>query len=160
MKFKGIMTLVLIAVGAVACTGNKNNATEETTEVAIETLTIAPASIAGEWMIDDISVTDSISIIPSDITSDEPQTVMFTDSTYHFRTNCNMVQGEYAVNGDSISFAPGLSTRMACPDMRVEDALAVILPEINTMSMDNDSTLRLATSNPSSYILLQKIQPE
>lgn len=99
-----------------------------------------------------------MAIRPAETTPDEPTTVMFTDSTYHFQTNCNLVQGDYSRKGDSIKFSNGLSTRMACPNMQVEDALNVLLPQISSIGAENDSTLRFIADNPSAYMVIQKIK--
>lgn len=158
MKAKNLFILSAIALMAASCSTGKDNNTA-TDDAAEEAFASTPytGSIAGEWKIMDIEMYDTLSIDPAEITPDQPQTVMFTDSTYHFQTNCNLVQGDYTRNGDSISFAPGLATRMACPDMRVENALTQLLPQLTGIGMDNDSTLRLTAGNPSAYILLKKL---
>lgn len=139
MKALNLTILAAAALGVAACSSPK-----------------ASESIAGNYRIAQIELNDTISLRPAEITPDEPQTVMFTDSTYHFHTNCNLVQGDYTLTGDSISFGMGLSTRMACPDMQVEDALTQLLPQLTSISQPNDSTLRISADNPSVYILLNK----
>lgn len=159
-------TSKLIMAGAAlmalaACTTTRENNTEAAAETAEQTVpasTPYSGSIVGEWQLTDIEMSDSLSIKPADIDPEQPMMVMFTDSTYHFQTNCNMVQGEYTRTGDNISFGMGLSTRMACPDMSVEDALGQLLPRLALTSMDNDTTLRVSAENPSAYILLTKVQ--
>lgn len=153
MKTTNLFILAAMALAAVSCSTNKENASEADEATGATRVT---ANITGEWRIADIEMYDTLSIKPAEITPDEPQTAMFTDSTYHIQTNCNLVQGDYKQYGDSISFAPGLSTRMACPNMSVEDALNQLLPQLTTVYMENDSTLRIAAANPSAYIILTK----
>lgn len=157
MKKSLLIVLAAAALGAASCSTGKESNTVETAETEYVS-TPYSGSLAGEWLIEDIVIYDTLSIKPSEIESDEAQTAMFTDSTYHFKTNCNLVQGDYVQSGDSISFSAGMSTRMACPDMSVEDALVQILPQINGVAMDNDSILRLYAGNPSAYILLKKMK--
>lgn len=159
MKTTKFLMLAALAIAAASCTANKetNAAADESTGATKITAPYS-GSISGEWRIMEIEMNDSVSIKPAEVTPDGPQTVMFTDSTYHFQTNCNLVQGDYRQSGDSISFEAGLSTRMACPDMSVEDALNQLLPQLTGLSMDNDSTLRISAENKASYILLGKMK--
>ena len=47
-------------------------------------------------------------------------------------------------------------TEIACEDMATEEALRRILPQIVTVGVENDSTIRLNGATSSEYILLQK----
>ena len=84
------------------------------------------------------------------------QYITFQDSTFSIQTNCNTIQGEYRISGDSISFPVSLMTEMACENMAVEDALRKILPGIATVDVQNDSVARLCGRTPSEYIMLIK----
>lgn len=158
MKLSILFSFAVISLALVSCVSNKENKVEQSDAATGATFVSTPytGSIAGEWSIDRIELYDTLTINSADVESDEPLAAMFTDSTYHFRTNCNLVQGDYTKAGDTISFAPGFSTRMACPDMTVETALIQLLPQLTTVSMDNDSTLRFSSANPSAYILLRR----
>lgn len=144
-----------------ACSTEKKAETDYD-DVAEAAISSQPYSenIVGQWKLSGIQLGDTLSINPDTIETDEPQAVMFTDSTYHFRTNCNLVQGDYTQTGDSISFSPGLSTRMACRNMQVEDALTKMLPTLSRITLDNDSTLRVSSSDSASFILLSKLSGE
>lgn len=109
--------------------------------------------VKGSWTIQEIALKEGNKIVPAEI-----QTVTFTDSTYSFATNCNSIQGDYTLTGDSLTLMPGLMTEMACEDMTVEDALRTLLPAISTVSAQADSLLRLSTSEPDVYILLRSSQ--
>lgn len=156
MKTVKIFAAALIALGVASCSTGKESGSADSTETAFVSVPFT-GDLNGEWLIDEINIYDTLSLKPAEISPDELQTVTFTDSTYHFQTNCNLVQGEYTQNGDTISFGMGLSTRMACPDMRIEDAINQLLPQLEGIGMDNDSTIRIVAKNPSAYILLRKV---
>lgn len=122
-----------------------------------ETEKASPADLVGQWNLKIVALTDSATISPADVDPETPQTVTFAaDSTVSFATNCNMVGGTYVATGDSLTFGDMFATRMACPDMRVEDMLGKILPMIRTYKFENDSTLRLESELPAVYLLLTK----
>jgi len=68
-----------------------------------------------------------------------PITMRFDDSTrrvYGF-AGCNQYNAGYTVNGDSISFGPGVSTRMSCPGFdAVEHAFLTSFADITTVTWD------------------------
>lgn len=147
------------ALALASCSTSKEN-TSDNEESADAVFVAQPysGSLAGEWRVTDIEMYDTLSLKPAEINPEEPTTVMFTDSTYHFQTNCNLVQGDYTQTGDSISFAPAMSTRMACPDMRIETAINELLPQLTGIGAENDSTLRFVATNPSAYMVIQRIK--
>ena len=56
---------------------------------------------------------------------------------------CNRYNASYRLKGDSLSFGPGISTKMACPDgMELENAWLGALPKVATWNA-TDSTLTL-----------------
>lgn len=56
---------------------------------------------------------------------------------------CNRYSASYRLSGDSLSFGPGISTKMACPDgMDLENAWLGALAKVATFSA-TDSTLTL-----------------
>lgn len=155
MKLKFLM--ILAAAGLMtACSTGKGDMKTDTADAEIASEPYS-GSIAGQWLIENIEMNDSVSLKPQTSESENQQTITFTDSAYNIQTNCNLMQGEYTQTGDSISFGMGLSTRMACPDMSVEMALTELLPQLSSISMDNDSTLRLSSANPSNFVLLKKM---
>ncbi|MDE5661222.1 MAG: META domain-containing protein, partial [Muribaculaceae bacterium] len=103
-------------------------------------------------------VNDTLSVRPAEVDPEASQYITFEDSTYFVQTNCNTIFGSYSVKGDSIFIGDGGMTRMACPDMSTEDALVAILSSIATVSVENDSTIRLNGSSDARYILLTKAQ--
>ena len=133
-------------------TGDVEN---DSTEVVVEN----GRSILGQWQIENIVMSDSENINPAEKESEETQKFDFVnDSTVSITTNCNTVNGSYTVKGDSIAFSRLFSTRMACPDMSVEDALQKVLPEVKTLDWTSDSVVRLNTATPSQYIVLKQMK--
>lgn len=157
MKLKLLSIFAIAAAALASCSTSKDNQVAQSDELTIVS-TPYEGSLNGQWLINQIEMNDTISIRPVDVDSLDAQTVMFTDSTYHIQTNCNLMQGYYTRQNDSISFGMGLTTRMMCRDMRVEDALTQLLPQLTTLSLDNDSVLRISADSSSDYILLQKVQ--
>ena len=48
---------------------------------------------------------------------------------------CNRYNASYSLRGDSLSFGPGMSTKMACPDgMELEEAWLKALPRVVTFA--------------------------
>lgn len=77
------------------------------------------------------------------------------DGGYFIATGCNTIAGEYTSRADSITLGAGMMTRMACPDMRMEQYISRILPDVKVAVFRNDSVLTLNTDS-ASYILLQR----
>lgn len=54
------------------------------------------------------------------------------DGRYSATVGCNIINGEYKENGNTISFEAGASTLMACPDLqKKEDELVEVLSKTN-----------------------------
>lgn len=145
-----ISPLAVSAMIVTACSGNGGKGADAVAD------TVADADIRGQWYIENIVFSDSDYVRPDEAVPGDRQYVVFEDSTYMFRTNCNTLQGGYTVKGDSIAFGDGLMTEMACENMETEDALRRILPGIATVDVQNDSVIRLNGSNPAECILLVK----
>lgn len=156
---KLISSMALASVLALsACNSNANKpgngvVENDSTEILV---TEAP-SILGQWQMENIVLNDNDNIRPTEIQSDEPQTFTFnTDSTFSAQTNVNIVNGRYELKGDSITFSRFMTTRMAGPDMRVEQYLQQILPAVKSVDWTADSIVRLNTETPSQYIILKR----
>ncbi len=145
-----------------SCSGSKQQVgAAAVEEVITEVVTPAPAEIMnGGFRVENVVVNDSLSASPAKETPDEPTYANFTGNQYAFKTNCNIIQGGYTLSGDSITLNPGLSTRMACPNMKVEDLLSMIIPQITTVSVENDSTVRLNTSSNGYILMVRSALPE
>ena len=142
-----------------SCVGNKEN---KETVGNQQQETVANVDMRGQWYLENIVFSDSeyVRVRPDVRLSSIHQYVVFEDSTYFIRTNCNSISGTYTIKGDSITLGDGAMTEMACDNMAVEDALRRILPNIATVYIQNDSITRLDSRNPSEYIVLRKAQTE
>lgn len=142
-----------------SCSGSKQQVEGEAVEEVTAEI-VAPAEIMqGGFRVENVVVNDTLSARPATETPDELTYVNFADGHYAFKTNCNLIQGDYTFSGDSITLQPGLTTRMACPNMKVEDLLLQVIPQVNTVSVENDSTVRLNTSTPAYILLVRSALP-
>lgn len=93
---------------------------------------ISPACLAGEWKITKIGEYDFEN---NDSDADTPTITFFPeDSTFSMTTDCNNIGGNYNGIFVDIRFTGLRSTRMACPDMSIEQAATKILPTITSFS--------------------------
>lgn len=137
-----------------ACSGKS-----DAVATANDSVSTTSPSLIGDWVLTAVAVDDSLVINPADVESEEVQTITFVnDSLVSFKTNCNIINGTYTVSGDSLKFDQLLCTRMMCPDMRVEDNLNLVLPQVMTYTFVNDSTVRFNTDIPSRYIQAGKVK--
>lgn len=155
-KFAIIASGILTLLAATSCKSNGDGSVSGTVTTEEDTPIAALPDIRGEWDIDNIVFSDADHVRPSEQDPDSRQFIEFTDSTYHIMTNCNSISGDYSLLGDTLTLHEGAMTRMACPDMATEDALRRILPEITTVDVENDSVVRLNSSDNSHYIILHR----
>lgn len=116
---------------------------------------IAPGNaLTGNRQIEKIIANDSVSIQPRETTPGVAQTITFApDGFYIIATNCNSINGSYTLCGTSLRMTDGLMTEMACDNMAVENHLCHIIPQINSVDFENDSTIRLNTGGTPCIIL-------
>lgn len=104
------------------------------------------------WSIDTISVNDTTVFSP-----EARPTILFDNTgAYVIQTNCNTIAGSFTLDGDSLRIDGGMRTEMACDDMRAEDYIVSVLPEINSVKADNDHSIRLSGNNSDCYLILSK----
>lgn len=148
----------LLMATAAGCSGNKEAKADKVAD-ATQTESVN-ADIRGQWFIENIVFSDSDYVRPDETSSSMKQYIVFDDSTYFIMTNCNSISGSYTVKGDSITLGDGAMTEMACDDMRAEDALRRILPDIATIEVQNDTVVRLNGRTPAECILIRKADAE
>lgn len=149
--------LLLIVSVITSCTGNKKPVRITAEDVYTR---VADVDINGQWYIESIVFDDSTIIRPYENDASVHSYFEFTDSTYDIMTNCNVFHGTMTINGDSIKLGDGMMTEIACEDMTTEEALCKILPQIVTIDVRDDSTIRLNSITPSEYIFLRKAMME
>ena len=78
----------------------------------------------------------AVSSIPAGV---RPPTLRFEGGNLAVDTGCNTGRGRYALAGDTITFGPIATTRMACVDpngQRVEQAVLTVLTGTATSAID------------------------
>ena len=159
LQMKSVLAAAaMAAVIASSCSGKKENNTATTDKTTQDV--VADADIRGQWYIENIVFSDSDYVRPDEAVPGVSQYMVFEDSTFFIRTNCNSISGPYSIKGDSIILGDGPMTEMACDNMAVEDALRRILPAISTIEVQSDSVIRLNGSTPAECILLHKAAAE
>lgn len=153
MKGKALFILLAAAIAASCSNKKESQNNDPVDDVKAQTNTV---DLRGQWYLENIVFNDSTYIRPAEETPDVRQYITFEDSTFHIQTNCNTIQGEYKVSGDSISFPVTFMTEMACENMTTEDALRRILPDIVAVDVQNDSVTRLCGHTPAECIMLVK----
>lgn len=153
-----IAAAAMTLAAATACT-SKTATNQETTPAEEATVTaLTEADLLGKWDVVKIQVAADSVITPAEVDTESPTAIQFfnEDDTYRFSisTNCNIMGGTYSVSGDSIKLGDMYSTRMACPDMRIEDALSQMLPNVTVVTIDNDNAKLEASAD--SYLELHK----
>lgn len=96
--------------------------------------TLSPAVLGGEWQV--------MQLGDLDLSTDSDGTYAITfnpeDSTFSLSTGCNDISGAYTGSFVDIKFDRLRSTRMACPDMTVEQTASQLLPTINSFAQFED----------------------
>jgi heat shock protein HslJ len=114
--------------------------------------------------INDISGKYQVSTIGTKDVSEYKLTLEFNDSTQMVTgfSGCNRFSGSYKLEGNSITFSPLASTRMACMDnvSSVETSMLEALSKANIISLNNQSLtlltgddILLNASQESDYII-------
>lgn len=92
---------------------------------------ISAAELKGTWRIAELNGRE----LSADTTAVYQMTFDPTDKSFSCETGCNMVNGSYDSEVTDMTFHSIASTRMACPDMSVEDSLNTILPRITSFGI-------------------------
>lgn len=158
MKHKHVLAMLVVMVMA-SCSGKKETTTTPGGSTDTGDVDVTPSAtidLSGQWYIENIVFNDSVNVRPAEEVPDVKQYIVFNGNSFNIQTNCNTIQGEYKIVGDSITFPITLTTEMACDNMATEEALSRILPDIATVDVVNDSITRLNSRVASAYIVLRK----
>ncbi len=83
--------------------------------------------LKGEWKVTEING-ESTADLP-----DAPFVFAFDGNSFSCSTDCNSLMGEFTAKApNGLSFGNVASTRMACPDPKVEQAITAILPKVTS----------------------------
>lgn len=129
------------------------NAAELTITAGEDTLTLTEKSVAKPaqplegttWTLDTLVDGQAAQSVPAGV---PPVTAVFDGKAVRVETHCNGVGGTYTVEGDTITFELGPSTRMACGDdiMLVENSVAEVMAGAATFTIDADKLTLKAPS--------------
>lgn len=143
LRFLSAAFCLAIILNACKGSGNASTSTDTTDVAAAEVAPATPATtITGKkWKLIELAgqpVADSIN-------GKEPF-IQFKleDSSYAANGGCNGLGGKFELDEKTlrIKFKQGMSTMMACPDMKVEDGLKQVFQNTDNYTL-GDSTLSL-----------------
>ncbi len=151
---KKILFFSVVGLLLASCNGKSNGSDKQGDAVATDT--VATPDLNRMWYIENVVLNDSVYVRPSELQPDRNFYFTFAEGgSFGVNTNCNTIGGEYMQKGDSIFFSNISITEMACDDMKMEELMTQILPQVNTVDASLDSIVRL-NSNSSAYIVLKK----
>lgn len=78
------------------------------------------------------------------------------DNTFAVTTDCNNLMGEYETTSQAIKFGKVMSTRMACPDSKVEQLLMQILPKVTSFGKLAGGGIGLYDADSNMLLLLEQ----
>lgn len=90
--------------------------------------------LAGEWTLASIAGGELAALFGENI----PTLAVATDGTVSGNSGCNNYRSSFTLSGDSISFGPVMSTKMACPNLKGEDLFTSLLVAPLQASMNGD----------------------
>lgn len=152
---KKILYILPAILLIVSCSGQSNKTLSDTSKISDADSAVC-ASVEGQWLLEHVVMNDTLEVRHVDIDLESKLYAHFyNDSTFNFQTGCNAIGGRYVQTGNSIAMSDMMWTEMACDDMRVEELLKNVLPQVKTVDWDNDSIVRLNTES-SAYIVLKK----
>lgn len=111
---------------------------------------ITAADLHGEWNVKEINgeKTDSLPGAPFVFT--------FDGDSFSCSTDCNGLMGSYTVSGKAMNFGNVASTRMACPDPKVEQAITTILPKVASVGKLAGGGIGLYDAENNMLLLLEQ----
>lgn len=105
--------------------------------------------LSGKWRM--VKVLDVV--VTPDMDSEISVSFSREDGSATFITGCNLISVKYHHSGNSLHLSEGISTKMACHDMRIEDGCLKAIPLVRTITQTSD-TLCLCTDNLEKLIWL------
>ncbi|WP_135604840.1 META domain-containing protein [Methanococcoides sp. NM1] len=129
-----VLTCTLIAVGCTE-TDNENDIVE--TEQDEENIISLDEIIDIEWQWSGLIETlpASQSVVPDP----ENYTLTFnSDGTYSIKADCNRGSGDYTLEGNDLTLAPGPITLAYCGPDSLDSQYLSLLSNVTTVSMEND----------------------
>ncbi len=126
-----IFTLFLVFIYIMACNTVKNDGNN-------------PQNLKRVWMLVEFSSFDKVYLTKKGAFLDLTQ-----DQNASSKMGCNQMSFPFQVKNDTeISFSVGMSTKMYCEDMKLEDAFSKKITSVKTYSIDGHKLI-LTTENGS-----------
>ena len=148
MKLTALIPAALALVMLPACTAKKAGTTTEEN-----------AALAGRYDIVTVALNDSTFVNAVDVAEEgQPIQMVFTDTTYSAKTNCNTIFGEYTRTGGKVTLKDGGMTQMACPDVTMEQLMVTVLPQITDVEFVSDTLVNLTSANSPARITLRPVK--
>lgn len=148
MKLTALIPAALALVMLPACTAKKAGTTTEEN-----------AALAGRYDIVTVALNDSTFVNAVDVAEEgQPIQMVFTDTTYSARTNCNTIFGDYTGEGTKVTLKDGGMTRMMCPNTTMEELMVTILPQITDVEFVSDTVVNLTSANSPARITLRPVK--
>lgn len=120
---------VLTSKPSLATDGDTLTLTSDSTVITLtdEEVAVPDASLTGtSWQLDSITKNSAVSSVPEGVTAD----ITFDEKgTLHANLGCNIGNGSYTIDGDTLQIGPIATTRKACdgPASEVESAMLAML---------------------------------
>ncbi|MDE6298532.1 MAG: META domain-containing protein [Muribaculaceae bacterium] len=153
---KTAFLIPLIALTLLSCTGKRNETRTEEFRGINSVDSVKNVDILGQWYIENIFFNDSCYVKPNEEVLGSRQYILFEQNgNYAVMTNCNHGAGKFTLKGTYISFSDAAWTELACENMTTEEAVRKILPQLNSVEIENDSVMRINSSSEP-YLILTK----
>lgn len=151
MKLTALIPAALALVVLPACTANKAGTTADGDN--------AVANLVGTYDIVNVTLNGTDIVNVADIAdAAEPIQMVFTDTTYSAKTNCNTIFGDYTHKDGKVTLNDGGMTRMACPDATMEQVMVSVLPQITDVEFVGDTLVNLTSANSPARITLRPVK--
>ncbi|MBW8822829.1 MAG: META domain-containing protein [Xanthomonadales bacterium] len=114
-----VPALLACALAACAGTGSSGKAASQQQAPATSPVDAATQLPRYHWKLQDARASDGGRIDALFARDDKPLTLDFADGRVSVRNACNGIGGNYALDGDTLTFGPMMGTMMACADPRL-----------------------------------------
>ena len=113
---------------------------------------ITAANLQGDWTVKEINdkPTESMPGAPFTMTFDA------NGKQFNCTTDCNGLFGNFVIMGNGLTFGDVASTRMACPDMKVEAELSQTLPKVASIGQLAGGGIGMYDANNNLLLVIEK----
>lgn len=75
-------------------------------------------------------------------------------------TGCNKMNGTYTVEGDQFMFGPIMSTKMACPQIEIDNYLSRFLPNVGAYKIRSGKLYLYDKNSKAKYVIYKRKRPQ